>query len=78
MYVRVAAKGFDIMKHRVNVKELNIDIKKTRLSVHTDEYNASEYVLPTSLIQNAVKEAISEEVRMEAIITDELSFNDNQ
>ena len=75
MYVKVVAKGYYIMSHRWNVKELNIDIKKVRLSRTADEQNISGYTLSTALIQNAVRDAIGDAVRMEAIITDELLFN---
>jgi len=77
MYVRVVANGFYIMKHRMNVKELNIDIKKIRLSRTVDEQNVSEYTLPTVLIQNTVKDAMGDGVHMEAIITEDLLFNDD-
>jgi hypothetical protein len=76
LYVKVVAKGHYIMRHRMNVKELNIDIKKVRLSRIVDEHNAvNGYTLSTALIQNAIREAINDVVRIEAIITDELSFN---
>jgi hypothetical protein len=77
MYVKAAATGFYIMKHRMNVKELTIDIKKTRLSRTVDENNAGEYSLSTALIQNAVKDAIGDVVRVEAIITEDLLFNND-
>ena len=75
MHVKVVAKGFYIMKHRMNVEELNIDIKRVRLSRVVDEHNVSGYALSTALIQNAVKEAIGDVVRMEAIVTEELVFS---
>ncbi|MDR0296210.1 MAG: hypothetical protein LBH91_08590 [Prevotellaceae bacterium] len=78
MYVKVVAKGYYIMSHRWNMKELNVDIKKVKLSCTVDEHNVNGYTLSTALIQNAVREAIGDAVRMEAIITEELSFsNDN-
>ncbi len=75
MYVRVTAKGFYIMKHRVKAEELNIDIKKLKLTRIVNENNVSEYMLSTSLIQSAVKEAIGDAVRIEDIITESLFFN---
>jgi len=75
MYVKVIVSGFHIIKHRMeNVKELNIDIKKLRLTRTVNENNVVEYTLPTALIQNTVKEAIGDVVRMETIVTEELSF----
>lgn len=78
MYVKVLVNGFYIMQHRMSsVKELKIDIKKLRLSQNVDENNMIEYSLPTALIQNAVKEAIGDVVRVEAIVTEELFFNND-
>jgi len=77
MYVRVVASGFYILKKRIKVEELTIDIKRIRLSRTVDENNVSEYILPTALILNAVKEIVGNAVRMEAIVTEELSFNNS-
>jgi hypothetical protein len=73
----VVAKGSYILRHRINnAPQLTIDIKKTKLSRSVDENNVSEYTLSTALIQNAVKEAIGDVVHVEAIVTEELSFNE--
>ncbi len=77
LYIRVTAKGFYIMQHMHSPAELNVDIKKTKFSRSVDENNVVEYTLPTRLLQNSIKEAIGDAVRMEMIITETLSFDSN-
>jgi len=75
MYVRVTAKGFHIMFNLHKPTELDIDIKRIRLTRSTEEHHAYEYVLPTRLLQAAIKEAIGDAVRMESILTENLYFD---
>ncbi len=77
LYVRVKANGFYIMQRMHSPTKLELDVKRLKPTRHVNENNVVEYVLPTKLLQNIIKDAIGNAVQIETIVTKNLTFESN-